>query len=122
MEKQIITVVYKWIANQGKLDELKAIYGKVTDSMKENEPGATAVHIYASEEQNALYVRDEFQDAGALGFHLEKTAAAHFPSLLAIAKPAEFLFFGDVPERLQQATRQMGLASEFATHTAGFDR
>ena len=58
-----ITVVYKWTAKPGKLDELKSIYEQVTEAMKQNEPDAQAVHCYVSEKDNALYVRDEFKDA-----------------------------------------------------------
>ena len=117
-----ITVIYKWTANPGKLDELKAIYEQVTEAMKQNEPDAEAVHCYVSEKDNALYVRDEFKDAAALGFHLSSTAGAHFPQLLAIAVPGPFFFFGDVPDELKQATEQMQLGAEFATHAFGFDR
>ena len=117
-----ITVVYKWTAHTGKLEELTAIYKSVTESMEQNEPGATAVHIYVSEAENAVYVRDEFADASAMGFHLGTTAAAHFPDLLAIATPGPFFFFGDVPDEMKQATEQMQLGGEFATHAAGFDR
>ncbi|MEO0602439.1 MAG: antibiotic biosynthesis monooxygenase [Myxococcota bacterium] len=122
MNANPVTVVYKWTAQPGKLDELKRIYANVTAEMQANEPGVTAVHCYASAAENALYVRDEFQDADALGFHLSQTAAKHFPSLLAIAAPGPFLFLGEVPTELQQATQQMGLGAEFATHTTGFDR
>jgi quinol monooxygenase YgiN len=122
MEKNNITVVYKWTAKPGKLTELTDIYRNVTEAMEQNEPGATAVQIYVSAEENALYVRDEFADANALGFHLSQTAAAHFPDLLTVATPGQFLFFGDVPTEMQQATKQMGLAAEFGTHVAGYDR
>ncbi len=122
MTSNHITVVYKWTAQPEKLDELASIYADVTDAMKQNEPGAEAVHIYVSEQENALYVRDEFEDAAAMGFHLSTTAAAHFPQLLAIATPGPFFFFGDVPQELKQATEQMQLGAEFAIHTAGFDR
>ncbi|MEM8631394.1 MAG: antibiotic biosynthesis monooxygenase [Pseudomonadota bacterium] len=117
-----ITVVYKWTAKPEKLAELTEIYGHVTRAMEENEPGATAVHTYVSEDENAIYVRDDFADAGALGFHLSSTAAAHFPDLLAIATPGPFFFFGDVPSEIQAATHEMGLGAEFSTHAAGFDR
>ena len=122
MDNQHITVIYKWTAKPGKLDELTSIYSEVTRAMEQNEPGAQAVHIYASEQENALYVRDEFEDASALGFHLQTTAAGHFPSLLAIAVPGPFFFFGEVPQQLKDATEQMQLGAEFALHTAGFDR
>ena len=122
MESTHITVVYKWTAKPGMLDELRSIYEQVTEAMKQNEPDAEAVHCYVSEKENALYVRDEFKDAAALGFHLSSTASSHFPQLLAIAVPGPFLFFGDVPEELQQATEQMQLGAEFATHAYGFDR
>ncbi len=122
MDSDHITVVYKWTAQPGKLEELASIYAGVTAEMEQNEPGAEAVHIYVSEQENALYVRDEFEDAAALGFHLQNTAAGHFPQLIAIATPGPFFFFGDVPAELAQATEQMGLGAEFATHTAGFDR
>ena len=117
-----ITVVYKWTAKPGKLDELQAIYAQVTEAMKQNEPDALAVHCYVSEKDNALYVRDEFKDAAALGFHLNSTAAPHFPDLLAIADPGPFFFFGDVPEEIRQGTEQMGLQAEFSSHVLGFDR
>ena len=122
MQPQHITVVYKWTANPGKLDELAATYAKVTEAMEQNEPGAEAVHCYVSEQENALYVRDEFQDAAALGFHLQSTAQAHFPHLLSIAVPGPFFFFGDVPQELQDATEQMQLGAEFGLHASGFDR
>ncbi len=122
MTSNHITVVYKWTAKPDKLDELTSIYAEVTEAMKQNEPGAEAVHIYVSQQENALYVRDEFTDAAALGFHLSQTAAAHFPQLLAIATPGPFFFMGDVPQELKQATEQMQLGAEFSTHTAGFDR
>jgi quinol monooxygenase YgiN len=117
-----ITVIYKWTAKPGKLDELRSIYGQVTEAMKQNEPDALAVHCYVSESDNALYVRDEFKDAAALGFHLSTTAAPHFPQLLAIAVPGPFFFHGEVPDELKQATEQMQLGAEFATHAFGFDR
>lgn len=117
-----ITVIYKWTAQTGKLDDLTSIYRSITESMEENEPGATGVHIYVSEADNALYVRDEFVDADAMGFHLGTTAAAHFPDLLAIATPGPFFFLGDVPAEMKKATEQMQLGGEFATHQAGYDR
>ena len=122
MDNQQITVVYKWTANPGKLDELRSIYADVTKAMEENEPGAEGVHCYVSEKENALYVRDEFRDAAALGFHLQSTAQSHFPSLLSIAVPGPFFFFGDVPQELQAATEQMQLGAEFGLHSYGFDR
>jgi len=122
MDSKHVTVVYKWTAQPGKLDELTTIYRAVTDAMEQNEPDAETVHVYVSESENALYVRDEFANADAMGFHLGTTAAGHFPDLLAIATPGPFFFLGDVPEQLQQATEQMQLGGQFATHVAGFDR
>lgn len=122
MTSEHITVVYKWTAQPGKLEELQEIYKKVTGAMKENEPDAQAVHCYVSEDENALYVRDEFADANALGLHLSSTAPAHFPQLLAIAKPGPFMFFGNVPDEMKQATEQMQLGAEFSSHAFGFDR
>ncbi len=122
MDRSHVTVVYKWTANPGKLDELTSIYKDVTDAMEQNEPGAEAVHIYVSEVENALYVRDEFADAAAVGFHLGTTAANHFPQLLAVATPGPFFFLGDVPDEIKAATEQMQLGASFASHAAGFDR
>ncbi len=122
MDPKAITVVYKWTAKPGQLNALTGIYKGVTDAMEANEPGATAVHVYVSEEDNALYVRDEFADADALGFHLSETAGPHFPQLLDVASPGTFYFFGNVPAAMQQAAKGMGLAAEFSAHAAGFDR
>ena len=122
MTSQNVTVVYKWTAHPGKLEQLTAIYSQVTQAMNEAEPGANAVQVYVSEDENALYVRDEFDDAGAMAFHLQHTAGPRFPQLLEVATPGSFLFFGDVPAELQQATKQMGLASEFGSRVFGFDR
>lgn len=122
MDSNHVTVVYKWIAKPGKLEELTSIYQDVTKAMEQNEPGAEAVHVYVSEQDNTLYVRDEFTDAGAVGFHLSSTAASHFPQLLAIATPGQFLFMGDLPDELKQAVKQMQLDAEFSSHAAGFNR
>ena len=122
MEDSHITVVYKWTAMPGKLDELIAIYQQVIEQMEQNEPDAEAAYCYVSEAENALYVRDEFKDAAALGLHLGSTAPAHFPQLLAIAVPGAFYFHGNVPAEMKQATMQMGLAAEFAEYAFGFDR
>lgn len=122
MTTNTITVVYKWTAKPGQLDTLKGIYNGVTDAMQANEPGALEVQVYVSEGENALYVRDVFADAGALGFHLSETAGPHFPDLIEIATPGAFYFFGDVTADIQQATKGMGLAAEFAPHSVGFKR
>ena len=122
MDRSHVTVVYKWTAQPGKLDQLESIYADVTAAMEQNEPGAEAVNVYVSEQENALYVRDEFTDANAVGFHLGGTAAEHFRQLLAIATPGPFFFLGDVPEEMKQATEQMQLGGEFATHSVGFER
>ena len=122
MNPNAITVVYKWTAKPGQLDALTGIYKGVTDAMEANEPGALAVHVYVSEDENALYIRDEFADANALGFHLSETAGPHFPTLLEVATPGTFFFFGNVPTEMQQATRGMGLAAEFSSHVVGFNR
>lgn len=122
MDTNAITVVYKWTANQGQLDALTTLYKGVTNAMKAIEPGALAVHVYVSEKENALYVRDEFADANAMDFHLRETAGPHFPKLLEVATPSAFYFFGDVPAEAQKAIRDMGLAAEFSTHVAGFNR
>ena len=81
-----ITVVYKWTAKPGKLEELRSIYEQVLEAMKQNEPDASAAHCYVSEKDNALYVRDEFKDAGALGLHLSSTAPSHGPSAARLPK------------------------------------
>ena len=104
MDNNHVTVVYKWTAQPDKLDELTTIYAGVTEAMEQNEPGAEAVHVYRSDEDNALYVRDEFADADAVAFHLTSTAAQHFGDLLAIATPGPFYFFGDVPAELRFAS------------------
>lgn len=122
MDTDAITVVYKWTANSGQLDALTKIYKGVTDAMQANEPGALAVHVYVSKEENALFVRDEFTDANAMVFHLSETAGPHFPKLLEVAVPGAFFFFGNVPAEVQKAVRDMGLAAEFSSHVAGFNR
>ncbi len=122
MQSTPVTVVYKWTAKPGKLDELAAIYAEVTEAMNRNEPGVESVHCYVSDREGALYVRDHFKDAAALGFHLETTARGHFPRLLSIAVPGPFFFLGDVPAEIRAATEHMQLGAEFGRHTAGFDR
>ena len=107
MKDQQITVVYKWIANPGKEEDLKSIYRDVEKGMKENEPGALEVQCYFEESSNTLVVYDLFEDAGALGLHLGTTAAQHFPSLLEVAQPGPFLFCGQVPEEMQQAAEHI---------------
>lgn len=122
MDNQEITVVYKWTANPGKEDELKAIYETVAKQMEETEPNALKVDCYFDESTNTLIVYDLFKDAAALGQHLSTTAAGHFPTLLQVAVPGAFLFCGEVPDELKQAIMGMGLDATFAPHMFGFDR
>jgi quinol monooxygenase YgiN len=122
MNKQEITVVYRWTAQPGKANELKAIYKEVEKQMQATEPNALKVDCYFEESTNTLIVYDLFKDGAALGQHLGTTAAGHFPTLLQIAVPGPFLFFGDVPEELKQAAIGMGLDATFAPHIFGFDR
>lgn len=122
MNNHEITVVYKWTANPGKADELKAIYKEVEKQMQETEPNALKVDCYFDERTNTLIVYDLFKDGAALGQHLGTTAAGHFPTLLQIAVPGPFLFCGDVPEELKQAAIGMGLDATFAPPIFGFDR
>lgn len=122
MKTQEITVVYRWNAQSGQAEALKAIYQQVSKQMQDNEPGALAVQCYFDEASNALIVSDLFANAEALGFHLGTTAAAHFPSLLEIATPGPFLFCGEVPQELQQAAVNMGLDATFAPGISGFSR
>ena len=113
-ENSQVTVFYRWTAQPGKLDELKGIYADVLEAMRQNEPDANAVHIWVSEEDNALYVEDVFNDAAAVALHLSTTAGAHFSQLLEIATPGPFFFCGDVPDELKQAAGQMQLGAEFS--------
>ena len=122
MKNQEITVVYKWTAKPGKADELNAIYKEVEKQMQETEPNALKVDCYFDESTNTLIVYDLFKDAAALGQHLGTTAAGHFPNLLQIAAPGSFLFCGEVPEQLKQATIAMGLDATFAPPIVGFNR
>lgn len=122
MKNQEITVVYQWHANEGKSEDLKRIYEQVEKDMQETEPGALKVNCFFDESKNTLVVEDLFADAAALGQHLGTTAAKHFPSLLQIANPGQFLFCGFVPEEMQQAAIGMGLDAKFATKINGFER
>lgn len=122
METREIMVVYKWTANPGNSEQLKAIYANVERDMQETEPGALKVQCYFDESSSSLIVMDLFEDANALGQHLGTTAANHFPSLLEIATPGAFLFCGNVPEEMQQAARGMGLDATFAPNIFGFER
>lgn len=122
MSNQEITVVYKWTAKEGKLDELKAIYQDVFAAMRDNEPDSLKMECYFADDENAIVVHDVFKDGAALGFHLGGTAANHFPTLTQIATPGPFLFLGDVPPELMEAATNMRMGAEFGTHAFGFDR
>ncbi|MEM7095010.1 MAG: antibiotic biosynthesis monooxygenase [Actinomycetota bacterium] len=122
MNSNHVTVNYSWTAHPGKLDELTAIYAEVTAQMEANEPGAEEVQVHVSKAEGRIYVRDEFVDAEAVGFHLGTTAASHFESLLAVATPGTFYFLGEIPEEMKAATAQMGLPAEYGSRMAGFAR
>jgi hypothetical protein len=115
-------VVYRWTANPGRFDELKAIYEDVFREMDGSEPDALKMECYFAEEANAVIVHDVFKDGAALGFHLGGTAARHFPKLLEIAVPGPFFFCGDVPAELKQAAEAMNMGAVFGTQAFGFTR
>ncbi|MEQ9169474.1 MAG: antibiotic biosynthesis monooxygenase [Cyclobacteriaceae bacterium] len=122
MKNEQITVVYSWTAKEGKSEELKAIYDDVTKQMNETEPGALAVDCYFDETSRKLVVVDVFANAEAVGFHLGTTAGAHWPELIQVADPGEFLFCGEVPQEMQQAALGMGLNATFSPNVFGFNR
>ena len=122
MSSQEITVVYKWTAKPGRLDELKAIYEEVLKEMKANEPDTLKMDCYFADESNAIIVHDLFKDGAALGTHLGGTAARHFPKLSEIAVPGPFLFCGDVPDELKQAAGGMNMGAIFGAYAFGFAR
>jgi quinol monooxygenase YgiN len=122
MSAQEITVVYRWTAKPGKLDELKAIYGQVRDEMEANEPGTLRMECYFADDAGEIIVHDVFADGEALGFHLGVTAARHFPKLAEIAVPGPFFFCGDVPAELREAAEGMNMGAVFGSHAFGFAR
>jgi len=122
MNDQGITVVYRWTAKPGKLDELKAIYEKVLEEMEANEPDTLEMECYFSDESNSVIVHDLFRDGAALGTHLGGTAAHHFSKLSEIAVPGPFFFCGDVPDELKQAAEGMNMGAVFGTPAFGFTR
>ena len=122
MSTSEITVVYRWTAKPGKLDELKAIYEQVLAEMESNEPGTLRMDCYFADDENQLIVHDVFADGEALGFHLGVTAAQHFPKLAEIAVPGPFFFCGDLPAELRQAAEGMNMGAVFGTHAFGFAR
>lgn len=122
MNANEITVVYRWTAKPGKLDELKAIYEQVREEMEANEPGTLRMECYYADDAGEVIVHDVFADGEALGFHLGVTAAQHFPKLAEIAVPGPFFFCGDVPEELRKAAEGMNMGAVFGTHAFGFSR
>ena len=122
MSAQEISVVYRWTARAGKLDELKAVYEQVRDEMEANEPGALRMDCYFAHDAGEIIVHDVFADGEALGFHLGVTAAKHFPKLAEIAVPGPFFFCGDVPAELRQAAEGMNMGAVFGAHAFGFTR
>lgn len=122
MSAQEITVVYRWTANPGKLDELKSIYENVFKEMEDNEPGTLRMECYYDDELGQVIVHDVFEDGAALGAHLGGTAAHHFPQLAQIATPGPFFFCGDVPSELKQIAQGMNMGAVFGNHAFGFSR
>ena len=122
MSNQEITVVYRWTAKPGKMDELRAIYEQVLEQMEANEPGTLRMETYIAEDAGELIVHDVFANGEALGFHLGVTAAQHFPQLAEIAVPGPFFFMGDVPAELKQAAEGMNMGAVFGSHVFGFSR
>lgn len=122
MSSEEITVVYRWTAKPGKLNELKAIYEQVRHEMETNEPGTLRMECYFADDANQVIVHDVFANGDALGYHLGVTAAQHFPKLSEIADPGPFFFCGDVPDHLRQAAEGMNMGAVFGSHAYGFSR
>lgn len=122
MTDQVITVVYRWTAKPGMLDELKAVYDEVRSEMEATEPGTLKMECYFADDSDQVIVHDVFEDAAALGAHLGGTAARHFSRQAAIAEPGPFFFCGDVPAELREAAEGMNMGAVFGTHAFGFER
>lgn len=122
MANQDITVVYQWKAKEGKFDELKAIYEAVSQESKENEPGIKWLNVNQVTGTNALVIQEVFEDGKALAFHLESTAGKFFPKLMEVADFGPFFIFGDVPEEIVQATKNMNMGAIVSKRAFGFIR
>lgn len=122
MGSETVSLTYKWTANEGKGDELKAIYEAVGEHAKANEPDMLEYQCYEVEGSEDLIIHEVFRNAAAVGVHLQGTAAEFFPQLMAIATPGPFFFRGDLPDELKQALDGMNLGAVFATSPFGFSR
>lgn len=117
-----VLVIYSWKAKEGQLNQLISIYKEVLNQMEANEPGALEVELFVNEADNSITVRDLFNDAGAVAFHLQETASKHFNDLMQIAEPGLFQFSGPVPDEIKSAIQGMGLQAQFNSWLQGFKR
>lgn len=83
MESNNITVIYKWQAKPGKLNELKDIYAQVCSDMEHNEPGALIMQYYADDNTNELVtvIISPFYSQ-CKGFYLGTIAEIHLRNIL----------------------------------------
>ena len=121
---EAVTVFYKWVPNDGKLDELKTKYDAVLATMESTEENTLAVHFF--ENANSFHVRNDFRDTDAAVFHLTETAANELQSLLTIATP-EILIVqhgGTVAEitAYRLGAQALSLPAKFGQFAFGFDR
>ena len=83
MDSKHITVVYKWTAKPGKLEELTAIYADVTKAM-DPESASNVIPIIDVHEKSLI---DVIQFIGDLAEHFLQIAEVHehacFPQLTA---------------------------------------
>ena len=117
-----IDLTYVWTAKTGMNQQLVATYQAVGEVLDANEPGLLMYEMSVSEQGDQIVIREIFEDADALAFHLTSTAAQYFPQISEIATPGPFIFRGEVPAELKQAAYQMDMGAIFTGDWSGFDR
>lgn len=119
---QQIELVYIWTAKPSMEQQLIGTYSAVGEVLDKHEPGLLEYEISVSETGHQIVIHEVFEDANALAFHLQSTAAQYFPQITEIAVPGPFIFRGDVPEELKAAAYQMDMGAIFTTDWTGFNR
>ena len=119
---QHIDLTYVWTAHDGKAEQLVQTYAAVGEVLEANEPGLLLYEISVSETGDQIVIHEVFEDADALAYHLQETAAKFFPELVTFATPGPFIFKGDVPEELKAAAYSMDMGAIFAGEATGFER
>lgn len=106
--------------SDGKLDELKELMVDMSNSTKENEPGALNYEWSLSDDEQTCHILERYENSDAAMVHMGNFGSKFAKRFMGVLKPTRCTLYGNPNESVCKAMAPMGYVK--MTSVAGFSR